>query len=50
MPGKMAKSNPWLPLGLPEVPAAVCAAGSSCQDAWKAQKLTPLWSHPGKLG
>ena len=40
MPGKMARSVPRSPLGLPEVRVAVCTSRQSCRKAGKARRLT----------
>jgi hypothetical protein len=40
MPGKMARSVPRSPFGLPEVRVAVCTSRQSCRKAGKARRLT----------
>ena len=47
MPGKMARSAPRPPFGLPEVPAAVRTSRLSCGKAGKAQIFTPDWESSG---
>ena len=41
MPGKMARSAPRTPSGLPKVLVTVDTARRSCRKAGKAQKFTP---------
>jgi hypothetical protein len=40
MPGKMARSVPRSPFGLPEVRVAVCTSRQSCRKAGKARRFT----------
>jgi FkbM family methyltransferase len=48
MPGKMARSAPLPPFGLPGVTAVVRAASPACQNAGKAQKFAPLRKSSGE--
>jgi hypothetical protein len=45
MPGRMTGSAPQAPFKLPEVTAVVRATHLPCQNAGKAQKLTPVGVH-----
>ena len=49
MPGKMARSAPRPPFGLPEVPVAVRTSRLSCRKAGKARIFTPVRESSGEL-
>ena len=48
MPGKMARSGPQPPFGLPDVPAAIHISRGSCGKARKAQAFTPVRESSGE--
>ena len=50
MPGKMARSAPRPPFGLPEVTAVVRAASLSCEKAGKAQIFVRVRESSGNPG
>ena len=48
MPGKMARSAPRPPFGLPDAPVAVRTSRLSCGKAGKARIFTPVWDSSGE--
>ena len=50
MPGKMARSAPRPPFGLPEVAVAVRSSRLSCRKAGKREYSRQFGSHPGNPG
>jgi hypothetical protein len=49
MPGKMARSAPRPPFGLPDAPVAVRTSRLSCGKAGKARIFTPVWDSSGEF-
>jgi hypothetical protein len=48
MPGKMARSAPRPPFGLPDAPVTVRTSRLSCGKAGKARIFTPVWDSSGE--
>jgi hypothetical protein len=48
MPGKMARSDPRLAFGLPELLVAIHTSRQSCSKAGKARRLTLVWESSGE--